>query len=338
MSLLTAPVRRGLAGAAAVALVAGTAVATAPATTAATTVSGATASWGVKETFRNYIAEETGRAPVSSDPRSSITVANGADFAGTKNSMRLPAVNEAPYNWPASTAASSYDPSTRSGTIRLGGSVTFKYPHHVIYEMTFANPTLVLDGKGGGTLKVDSKYDLGAFTGAPQSGDLKQVAFASVSGASNPTQVPTSTGTSITFADLGLTLTDAGAKAFAGQYSAGQEIDPFTVKFDVAQKLKASSATKLTLKKKQAKKLKAGKKGSVVVTVWAAGGTSTAGKVVVKDRKKSLRTKATQGKTRVVVKLPRLKPGKHVLKAVYRGNDDVRASTSTKTTVKVKKK
>lgn len=99
---------------------------------------------------------------------------------------------------------------------------------------------------------------------------------------------------------------------------------------------KVASRTKLALPKK---KVAQGKAGLLKITL-AATGLKVAGKVTVFDGKKKLKTytvRSADNGTRTVT-LPKLKPGKHALTAVFGGSVATNASRSAKVVLTVLKK
>lgn len=106
-----------------------------------------------------------------------------------------------------------------------------------------------------------------------------------------------------------------------------------TAPASIGQVALAQQDTEMSAPKKVA--VKKGKRGKVKVSV-SQGLGSPAGKVVAKEGKKSLGSGTLKSGT-AVVKLAKLKPGKHKVVLSYAGSDSSAAS-STKVTVKVAKK
>ncbi|MGE4428474.1 MAG: HtaA domain-containing protein [Solirubrobacteraceae bacterium] len=160
---------------------------------------GGVADWGVKESFRKYIA-----GPIA---HGTITVGDGATQTSS-GTFRFPATAER---------------DTASGTDwRYGGTVTFD-GHGGQLHMELRNPRVVLDAAGtAGTLYADvTSRSLSAGTTI----DYPGVAFASL----DPTKGQrTVSGPTTTWSGVPATLTAAGAPAFADFYAAGQELDPVT--------------------------------------------------------------------------------------------------------------
>jgi hypothetical protein len=160
--------------------------------------------WGFKSSWRTYVSTFGGTA----------TASDGA----TKDS----ASPTAPYTW--SGNGGSYDPETGAGALDFSGKVVFAVPSHSIWNITVANPTVVLDGDGTGSLVADVSYATGGTASAPEnSGSQTNVAIADVTAVD-----PTVNGTDYTFTNLDATLTDDGAEAFGGFYEVGEKLDPLT--------------------------------------------------------------------------------------------------------------
>ncbi|MDQ6524826.1 choice-of-anchor M domain-containing protein [Nocardioides sp. LHD-245] len=98
---------------------------------------------------------------------------------------------------------------------------------------------------------------------------------------------------------------------------------------------KAASQVSVTVKPKR---LTPGMRGKVkvAVTVPLAPGAAVTGKVVVRDGGKRIGTGTVKANGKVVVKLPRLKAGKHKLKVVYKGDASTERSSTTQV-VKVRR-
>jgi hypothetical protein len=170
------------------------------------TVTPISSSWGIKESWRNYMP--------------AATLSGGAALTDSANPKSA-------YSWPAASTASTYAPSTGIGSINLGGTASYSKPDNTIYKLAFSNPTLNLTGSGQGTLVVDNEYDL--YDGAAKKlGNDLRVVLGTLTGAT-PTTTTVCGQTTHTFANVAVTLTDAGSNAFGGFYTAGTTIDPFNV-------------------------------------------------------------------------------------------------------------
>ncbi|MFI1451688.1 HtaA domain-containing protein [Streptomyces virginiae] len=194
----------------AVALLAALLGALLPATAAqAGAVQGGRLDWGIKSSFQSYVT-----GPVA---KGGFKLKSGAATVGG-SLFRF------------HSAAGSYDPDSGAFEASYSGGVTFQGHQKPdgVYEldMTISRPTVKISG-GKGTLYVDvssKAKDSGAVT------DRSQVAFASLGvgginmkGGASP----------LSLTNLPATLTAEGAKAFAGYYGAGTQLDPVSLSADV---------------------------------------------------------------------------------------------------------
>ncbi|WP_314251157.1 HtaA domain-containing protein [Streptomyces sp. DSM 40907] len=194
----------------AVALLAALLGALLPATAAqAGTVQGGRLDWGIKSSFQSYVT-----GPVA---KGGFKLKSGAATVGG-SLFRF------------HSAAGSYDPGSGTFEASYSGGVTFQghqKPDGVHeLDMTISRPTVKVSG-GKGTLYVDvssKAKDSGAVT------DQSQVAFASLGvgginmkGGASP----------LSLTNIPATLTAEGAKAFAGYYAAGAQLDPISLSADV---------------------------------------------------------------------------------------------------------
>ncbi|GAA2644701.1 HtaA domain-containing protein [Streptomyces spororaveus] len=194
----------------AVALLAALLGALLPATAAqAGTVQGGRLDWGIKSSFQSYVT-----GPVA---KGGFKLKSGAATVGG-SLFRF------------HSAAGSYDPGSGTFEASYSGGVSFQghqKPDGVHeLDMTISRPTVKISG-GKGTLYVDvssKAKDSGAVT------DQSQVAFASLGvgginmkGGAGP----------LSLTNIPATLTAEGAKAFAGYYGAGTQLDPVSLTADV---------------------------------------------------------------------------------------------------------
>lgn len=166
---------------------------------AACTVTGGTLSWGVKESFRSYI---------------SGSIANGSWEATEGATYETPA-----FTWSGGTG--SIDPETGTGTVSFVGTTHFT-GHDGVLDLTFANPTLEFEGDGTATLLLDARST--DATGAVTIDTAQEW----VGDVEAPATLPV-TGTALDVEDMATSLTNSGAKAFAGFYEAGDELDPISI-------------------------------------------------------------------------------------------------------------
>ncbi|WP_407839421.1 HtaA domain-containing protein [Streptomyces sp. DSM 116496] len=173
------------------------------------TVEGGRLDWGIKSSFQSYVT-----GPVA---KGGFKLKNGAATAGG-SLFRF------------HSASGSYDPDGGSLEASFSGGVTFQGHQKAdgTYEldMSVSRPTVKIGG-GSGTLYVDvssKAKEGGAVTTA------SQVPFAKL----NLGGVNMKGGTSpVALANVPATLTDQGAKAFAGYYAAGAQLDPVSLSVDV---------------------------------------------------------------------------------------------------------
>lgn len=187
--------RRGAVSLSAIALaLAGVAVGTSQTAVANTeTTTEATAQWGVKESFRKYIAGNIARGSV--------------DFTGNVSDA------PAPYTWTDGTG--TVDRETGAADISFEGSVTFN-GHHGLLETKLSDLRVVINADSSGAIYADvSAKQLDSeeiFT-------ADDVAFATI-------QNPTWTDTEVSGSAV---LTESGAQAFAGFYEPGVELDDISL-------------------------------------------------------------------------------------------------------------
>ncbi|MFE6842362.1 HtaA domain-containing protein [Streptomyces sp. NPDC057686] len=173
------------------------------------TVQGGRLDWGIKSSFQSYVT-----GPVA---KGSFQLKNGAATAGG-SLFRF------------HSATGSYDPDTGAFEAAFTGGVGFqghqKPDGSYELDLTVSRPTIKIDG-GSGTLYADvssKAKDTGAVT------TRTRVPFATLGlGGVNMK----GGGSPIALTDIPATLTDQGAKAFAGYYSAGAQLDPVSLSADV---------------------------------------------------------------------------------------------------------
>ncbi|MGZ9930666.1 HtaA domain-containing protein [Streptomyces sp. NC-S4] len=207
----------------AVALLAALLGALLPATAArAGTVQGGRLDWGIKSSFQSYVT-----GPVA---KGGFKLKSGAATAGG-SLFRF------------HSAAGSYDPDSGAFEASYSGGVTFQGHQKPdgVYEldMTISRPTVKISG-GKGTLYVDvssKAKDSGAVS------NQSQVAFASL-GVGGINMKGGASRLSLT--NIPATLTAEGAKAFAGYYGAGTQLDPISLSADVKSAPAAAPAQSAT--------------------------------------------------------------------------------------------
>ncbi|WP_405493464.1 HtaA domain-containing protein [Streptomyces sp. NBC_00096] len=173
------------------------------------TVEGGRLDWGIKSSFQSYVT-----GPVA---KGAFKLRNGAATAGG-SLFRF------------HSATGSYDPDSGSLQAAFSGGVTFqghqKPDGTYELDLSISRPSVKISG-GSGTLYVDvssKAKEGGAVTTA------SQVPFARLSlGGVNMK----GGGGPIALTNIPATLTDQGAKAFAGYYAAGAQLDPVSLSVDV---------------------------------------------------------------------------------------------------------
>ncbi|MDY2941772.1 MAG: HtaA domain-containing protein [Varibaculum sp.] len=156
-----------------------------------------TMTWGVKESFTTYIRGKIAKG--------GWTLGGGSTWNGSA------------FTFP--TSSGTYNTRSASGTFSFGGSVHFT-GHEGVLDVILSNPSLVVNGSSA-ALYVNATTS-SATTG--QKTDMGRVHFANValSGVSVK-------GTQLNAKSNSVTLTDTGAKAFAGFYKTGQALDNLSV-------------------------------------------------------------------------------------------------------------
>jgi hypothetical protein len=180
-----------------------------------------TLTWDFLTSFREYIYKELGPGSVGS-----IVTEGGASTTGN------PAVAGSFFSFPLSSGTfveGLYGASSEM-TVNTTGSVKFAKPGHCINEIKFTNIVVHL---GGATpsLVADLSYNVGQIAGKscvpqpPVSAPGTTIATLNTSGISPAI----SGGNTVTWANVGATLSPAAAKPFEPNYKAGQQLDPITV-------------------------------------------------------------------------------------------------------------
>lgn len=163
---------------------------------AACAVTDGTLTWGVKESFRSYI---------------SGSIANGSWETSDGASYETPS-----FQWRSGTG--EIDPATGTGSVSFTGSVHFT-GHDGVLDLTLANPTLEFEGDGKAALLLDARSTdaTGEVTIDSEQewvGDVVAGSFSAI------------TEDGFNAAAMPATLTNSGAKAFAGFYEPGVDLDP----------------------------------------------------------------------------------------------------------------
>ncbi|MCP3758085.1 HtaA domain-containing protein [Streptomyces sp. TBY4] len=173
------------------------------------TVEGGRLDWGIKSSFQSYVT-----GPVA---KGGFKLKEGAATAGG-SLFRF------------HSASGSYDPDSGSLQASFGGGVSFqghqKPDGTYELDMSASRPTVKISG-GSGTLYVDvtsKAKEGGAVTTASQVPFAKlTLGGVNMKGGTGP----------VVLTGIPAVLTDEGAKAFAGYYAAGAQLDPVSLSVDV---------------------------------------------------------------------------------------------------------
>jgi hypothetical protein len=161
------------------------------------------ADWGLKESFRNYIE--------GSIAHGTITVADGAS--------RNP---DGSFHFPL--ASGSYDPTTKSTFARFGGSVHFS-GHDGQLELDVSDVAVEITPSGATAFADVTSKSLSD----GKSVDFPNVELAALDLAGVD---PVDNAGTTEWSTIPAQLTEAGAPAFSGFYSPGQELDPFSFAYE----------------------------------------------------------------------------------------------------------
>ncbi|MDO5061171.1 MAG: HtaA domain-containing protein [Actinomycetaceae bacterium] len=157
-------------------------------------ITGGNLAWGVRASFTNYV-------------RGSI--ANGGwNLAGTS-------WDGTNFNWGATGGV--YNTASRVGTVYYAGSVNF-YGHKGVLDLTMSNPTIQINGNSGALYLTVAGSDMKG-----NKFNLGRVHFANLTFGGVYVN-----GGRLSFNTTSVVLTDAGAKAFAGFYKAGEVLAPMS--------------------------------------------------------------------------------------------------------------
>jgi len=155
--------------------------------------------WGVKESFRSYI---------------SGSIANGSWEPSEGATYETP-----DFQW--SGATGEIDPETGTGTVSFVGTVHFT-GHDGVLDLTMANPTIEFEGDGKAALLLDTRS-------TDATGEVAIDAEQEWVGEVTVTDAVAPQNSELELTDMTTVLTNSGAKAFAGFYESGVELDPISV-------------------------------------------------------------------------------------------------------------
>ena len=180
-----------------------TGIAAAPAASADPVKTG-TLDWGVKESFRSYIA-----GPIADG---GWTLSGGVTETGGV------------FRWTSSFG--EYDMDEANGSVGFSGGVEFT-GHDGALDISLSRPRVRFDGGTTATLLLDVRSK-----SLQGEGYVEQtsVAFATLDLAAGSPDIGDDT---VGYAGIPAVLTAAGAEGFGGFYEEGTELDPITISFAV---------------------------------------------------------------------------------------------------------
>ncbi|MGP5164712.1 HtaA domain-containing protein [Arthrobacter rhombi] len=168
----------------------------------ANAVSGATLTWGVKDSFRNYIRSGIAKGGWTLTGASY----NGSDFT-------------------FGAGSGSYSTKNSTGNVQFGGSVHFS-GHDGVLDLRLSGLRLQQTSASTGSLIANvSSSDM---DGKKSSRNGVAIGTVSFRGASV-------TGSRVAISNAPVTLTAAGAKAFAGFYEAGESLDALSANLPLGE-------------------------------------------------------------------------------------------------------
>lgn len=221
-------------------------VAVAPPALAAgpSTVTAGEMAWGYKESFRNYVGNQTAAMPpIGALPLGErITVSGGAAFDADAEPS-TPSIDETrPYLFPVNGGTVT---DAQNLEVTASGQVGFHFPSHC-FEMTVGDPRVVVSaGQASlyGTLKVETFPDNGPTCASYEGGVSGGTGVLVGTGTADVTLDPTELSLELT----GLTVSAAAASALQGFAGAGDALDDLSL----AAQLQASepAAPSLTVSK-----------------------------------------------------------------------------------------
>lgn len=169
---------------------------------AADTVTGGSATWGVKESFRNYV-----QGPVA---MGQIATSGGATVNG-----------DGTFNF--QPGSGTFDPASGKADAKFGGTVLFT-GHMGALRLQISDPRITYQGASG-TLYADvvsRDFNTAQDVSYPNV-DLANLDLTGIT--------PTVDGSTASVSNIPATLTADGAQAFADFYSPGESLDPISLSF-----------------------------------------------------------------------------------------------------------
>ena len=266
-------------------------------------ITGGTLSWGVKKSFRDYVA-----GPIANG---AVSVTDGA-VRNDDGTIAFPVVDGA------------YDRTNDHTTVRFGGTVAFN-GHAGALALSVSDPELDITGSTGvlSAEMTSKRLDSG------QSIDYGRVDVANVDAASGVSIG----GAKLTLTTLPATLSTAGAPAFAGFYAAGTALDPISADLGLDGGIEDDAASSLSVHATRAT-FGYGETTTVAIGATSPGGTPT-GQISLNVAGHTLTKSLTAGSASIT--LPGgLTPGTYPLTATFLGSHGIAASTGS-TTVRITK-
>ncbi|MFD5224701.1 HtaA domain-containing protein [Microbacterium sp. NPDC058342] len=269
------------------------------------TVAGATLDWGVKSSFRSYV-----NSPIAHGSIQNLGGVTGA------------------FRWSNGSGTAKTDGSDAAISFAAGDGAHFTgHAMNGVYalDLAFTQPQVIFTSPSSARLLLDVRgREFASMTEAGEVFTLDDVDFATVA---LPT--PSVSGATSTWSNAQVTLTEAGAKAFGGFYSAGTVLDPLTLTANIVAPAAATSTTLA------ADPLTAAPGDEVTLTATVEP-SSAAGSVTFLDGATTLGTQSVSGGV-ATLKTSALASGSHALTASFAPQDAAAhlASTSTAVTVTV---
>ncbi|XBB67666.1 HtaA domain-containing protein [Nocardioides sp. WV_118_6] len=273
-------------------------------------IDGGTLTWGVKKSFRDYLAGPIAHGTVTLD--GGVTQNPDGTFA-----------------FPVTGGWS--DPAAGTAEVRMGGTVRFTghdgpptcaVEHSPCLALRISDPVLRVDGDHGVLVAdVESKDET----------THQVVSYPAVELAAFDARDWATGKDRVTARALPATLTASGAAAFAGFYAAGAELDPITLDGELGAEITepVDVATTTTVALASAK-VAYGRAPVATVRVADADGAPVAGRVTLTVGGRQVGATLAAGTARV--SLPaNLRPGSLQVAARYDGADGVLASSAATT-------
>lgn len=288
----------------------------------ATAVSGdaanATLSWGVKESFRNYVV-----GPIAAGTITMLGSTNQASRNGV-------------FNWTGGTGTATSNGSKANVTYGEGNglhlrghSMGAKNQGPFALDLALTNPRVVVTSATQGEIRIDvAGREFAGMNDLGKEINLKQVVVATLNLPS-----PSANGKTLTWNNAPATLTTAGSKALGAFYPAGEALDPATFSLAMGTAVTAKKPTEILLKA-SATTVKHG----AAVTLTASAKPNLAGTVVFSSGGKQLggAMKVVNGQAKTTIKPA---AGAHAITASFTpASDSYGRSVSNTVKLTVEKK